>query len=272
MRSIVLRLQSVTAKSLWSWRARLMNSSTAGDGGESVLPSGTGSGASQISCSPGRRSVSRLVAIVMTPGQACSSVGNSAIASIMDSALSSTSSRSCPRRASMIASALVVSWPEVRPMWRAMASHSEAASSRSSWRKSTPWAKPHARRCAAVSARRVLPTPPGPSRETTRESRPSRSRSTIARSLSRPTSGFAGRGGGWRLGMPEIPGKCGPVNVSIDDDDRRRSSRSMRAPHVRSRGVTSVSSQPAKPVPEMARKGHDCLWIPRSSYLIGLAS
>ena len=109
------------------------------------------------------------------------------------SALSSTSSRSCPRSRSTRSSATGRPGSRTAPTASAMAGSTwSASSSGASSTSRTPSAYRSCTAAAAARTRRVLPTPPGPLSVT---SRLVRSRSaTRATSSSRPMRGVAGAG------------------------------------------------------------------------------
>ena len=205
-------MKSMTAS---FWRSWASGSAASGEGSSS---GGTGS-----TCSPATESGSRLVAITRTPGAArITSLTSRAAASSRCSQLSRTSSSSLSLRYERSrASGSVAAWSR-----RSRAARTALLTSAGSWSSASstsqaPPAKPRPRLVAMRIARRVLPTPPGPTRLTRRAVASFLLAS--ASSWRRPTKlvvsagRLPGRSGGLGTDRTVLRPRCRPLSTSSAD-------------------------------------------------------
>ncbi len=179
--------------------------------------------------SPATASRSRLVASTFTPGHAASSRSvNAAASASRCSQLSSTSSDRCAARCSNTATSSGCRARSATPSTDATAWTTKPCRTGTRSAKAQPDGNDDAASHVTATARRVLPTPPGPTRVTSRASR--RASTTPARSCSRPTKVVHGAG---------RPSGAATGRVTAA---RVTSSRRSAAPSFRSRDATWLST------------------------------
>jgi hypothetical protein len=191
---------AVSSKAGAAARARWQKSSTAGDCARAFADagdatSGSDSGGTGNWCSPPRCSGARLVASTVSSGQAPMRSATTEAPDTRCSKLSSKSSICLSRRCRFKASCSVLSATPLIPSASARTEVIRSGSLRGArGTKATPSANDSPERPATSKARRVLPTPPGPSRVTRRTSSRRRRRAAATASFSRPTNGVGGAG------------------------------------------------------------------------------
>ncbi len=207
--------------------------------GSSPSERGSSSGGIRSRCSPGTDSGSRLVAMTRTPDPVRSrSVTSCAAARSRCSQLSTRSSTSRSRTDERSRSrGSVAAWSRrSRPSRAALATSAGSVTSASST-SHAPSRKPRARSVPIRSARRVLPTPPGPTRVISRVVRSSFRSSAISRRRPMKLAVSAGRFPGRRSGLAMVERTVlratGPI---AGHSDRSPAARTDRGPWGRSRG------------------------------------
>ena len=206
---------------------------------------GSGSEGTRQVTSPGTPRPSRLVARIRRSGQQPSSlVASSADAASRCSQLSSTSSRRCGRSTRIRRCARSAPARSSTPAARATAAQTRSGSGtplRST--RFTPSANPGAAMAAPSIASRVLPTPPAPTRVTSRSPPGARS------PPSRPGHGRPGRSTA-AVNRAATPGHHVPAIQFPRPDPPSIRYRDQRAPHP------SPGTAPRLPLRPLSRAGH----------------
>jgi hypothetical protein len=252
----------VRAKPGRTARARSTNNATAGEAssactGTPVGSAGSDSAATGYSCSAPNPSTLRLVAKIATPGQRANSSPRAPATPVTCSRLSNTgsqrSSPSCSARASSGARVPARSAPTARAIPATTCSGRVTAARATN---TMPAAKRSPRPSATATARRVLPTPPGPLKVTSRAR--SSSPPTSAISSWRPTNEVSCTGRVFRLAS-RVRGGGKSASSPSTTSSCRRSGAAMSLSRCAPRSRTETPSGRARATsPRVASETRTC--------------